>query len=132
MDYESLLLCLKKRDLVESRFSELFQDIKAGEAATDRILEDSQVINLLDNLKTDLKSKDQHIDRLQERIGIMNKHIEKLNDELISTNIENNIVQEKYKNLNQEHNKLVQRWLQKVQSEADAMNARMDKSNNSR
>nr|6RGO_C Chain C, Autophagy protein 16 [Eremothecium gossypii ATCC 10895]6RGO_D Chain D, Autophagy protein 16 [Eremothecium gossypii ATCC 10895] len=50
------------------------------------------------------------------------KDAEKLNDEIISLNIENSLLQDKLTALQAEYDKLIQRWLAKAQSEADAMN----------
>ena len=43
-----------------------------------------------------------------------------------------NTLQDKFKLLNEEHNKLIQRWLRKAQRDADIMNATIESSNKSR
>ncbi|CAB4254493.1 similar to Saccharomyces cerevisiae YMR159C ATG16 Conserved protein that interacts with Atg12p- Atg5p conjugates to form Atg12p-Atg5p-Atg16p multimers [Maudiozyma barnettii] len=126
-----LIKKLRDRDQIQDHYNELFNEISPN-ARDDGTSSSSTTHQILGALKKENTLKDQSIEDLQERIEIMNKNIERLNDELISTNIENNILQDKFESLNDEYNKLVQRWLQKVQKEADVMNANVENINSSK
>lgn len=128
-DIENMLIArLTRRDLVESNFKELFRALplespdlslgKYGDGARYTNQED-----LIDSLKSELRSKEEENSKLKEIIRVMNKDKERVNDELISLNIENNILQERLDSLTKEHDKLIKRWLQKVQAEIDEMNS---------
>jgi chromosome segregation ATPase len=52
-----------------------------------------------------------------------NKSIELLNDELLSMQIQNTLLYDKVEKLERENDQLVQRWLEKVQQDADKINA---------
>ncbi|CCD26489.1 Atg16p NDAI_0H03160 [Naumovozyma dairenensis CBS 421] len=126
---------LKERDVIESRFSELFQEVDGDalwkqqqnnvQTAGKDVTENNRLI--ISKLRDELMEKEVELKRLQEVINVQDKNNEKLNDELITVNIENNILQEKLSSLNKEHNKLVQRWLAKVQHEVDTMNAHFER-----
>ena len=128
-DIENTLIArLTRRDLVESNFKELFRALplessdlppeKHGDGARYTDQED-----LIDSLKRELRLKEEENAKLKEIIKVMNRDKERVNDELISLNIENNVMQEKLDSLTKEHDKLIQRWLQKVQAEIDKMNS---------
>ncbi|EDO17824.1 hypothetical protein Kpol_1043p14 [Vanderwaltozyma polyspora DSM 70294] len=111
---------LAQRDEVEGRFCELFKEVQimVGPQLEDESMERKLIVAL----KSDLVEKDLRIGELEEILQLRNKDYERLNDELISLNIENNILRDKLQNMTEENSKLVKRWLNKVQQEADAMN----------
>ena len=127
-EFDRILIArLRNRNLAESRFSELFEDQTNLEEVNDTTLKsDITIENLLYSLKNELKKKEDNIKKLNEVITIMNKHSENMNDEIITSNIEINILQDKLDSLTEEHNKLIKRWLQKVQNDADAMNEKIE------
>nr|3A7O_A Chain A, Autophagy protein 16 [Saccharomyces cerevisiae]3A7O_B Chain B, Autophagy protein 16 [Saccharomyces cerevisiae]3A7O_C Chain C, Autophagy protein 16 [Saccharomyces cerevisiae]3A7O_D Chain D, Autophagy protein 16 [Saccharomyces cerevisiae]3A7O_E Chain E, Autophagy protein 16 [Saccharomyces cerevisiae]3A7O_F Chain F, Autophagy protein 16 [Saccharomyces cerevisiae] len=63
---------------------------------------DDALLNTLAILQKELKSKEQEIRRLKEVIALKNKNTERLNDELISGTIENNVLQQKLSDLKKE------------------------------
>lgn len=64
------------------------------------------LLKTLKILQQELKSKEQEIRKLKEVIELKNKNAERLNDELISGTIENNVLQQKLSDLKKEHSKL--------------------------
>lgn len=121
---QSLIEKLRRRDVEEFRFSELFEDVTQMTAGIDRRSID--IDKLVKGLRDELTLKDKEIDHLREVVDVKDKQNTRLNDELISLNIENNLLNSKYNVLNEEHTKLVHRWLQKAQLDADTMNATME------
>lgn len=133
---------LKFRNTVESQYKELFQSINIPIADTlDKEKDDnvdasppdlikSQLLEIINRYRSELMNKEKELNQLKEVMNVMNKNNERLNDEIISLTIENNVLQEKFKLLNVEHNKLIQRWLLKAQRDADIMNATIESSSN--
>lgn len=127
---ESLLQRLTLRNEIEGHYKELFQDVTSltnnNEFGTNATVTNGKLVSIIDSYREELKAKDQEIDRLKEIAEVMNKNNERLNDEMISMTIENNVLEDKFNTLNEEHTKLVQRWLSKVQQDADVMNATIE------
>ena len=133
---------LKFRNTVESQYKELFQSINIPIADTlDKEKDDnvdasppdlikSQLLEIINRYRSELMNKEKELNQLKEVMNVMNKNNERLNDEIISLTIENNVLQEKFKLLNVEHNKLIQRWLLKAQRDADIMNTTIESSSN--
>ncbi|KAG0659893.1 autophagy protein 16, interacts with Atg12p-Atg5p [Maudiozyma exigua] len=117
---------LTERDAKHNQYAELFEVIKPNDIIHGGESIDKENVTIIDTLKSENNDKEHNIEDLKERIEVMTKNVERLNDELISTNIENNVLQDKFDNLNEEYNKLVQRWLRKVQKEADEMNENVE------
>lgn len=126
MDLE-LLERLQQRDKVESRFQELFIELKPSpESDFVAELNDNGTLTVtLTRLRKELKGKELQISSLREIINVKNKDFEKLNDEIISLSIENNLLQKRFRDLEEEHNKLVKRWLDKVQQDVEKLNANL-------
>ncbi|GMM54735.1 Atg16 protein [Maudiozyma humilis] len=126
-----LLQKLQGRDTIESNFSELFEDILPNE---DNLDVDKAYVSeyrqLVKHLRSEVQSRDNELVILHERLTVMNKNMEKINDEIIGSSIENNVLQQKYDTLRVEYDKLVQRWLKKVQKEADKMNEHVAQADN--
>lgn len=126
-----LIKKLLARDRISNSFSELFYKVVPGEddnAVNTVSLSTDQ--HLIDNLRIEVRAKDNELMALQERISVMTKNIERINDEIIGSSIENNVLQQKYDTLKEEYDKLIQRWLKKVQKEADKMNEHVERSDN--
>ncbi|CAR25765.1 hypothetical protein ZYGR_0A03340 [Zygosaccharomyces rouxii] len=123
----ALLERLLQRDRIESRFQELFIEPKPGpNTQSDRELTSNDTLTItLARLRKELKGKELQIASLREVINVKNKDSEKLNDEIISLNIENNLLQKRFGELEEEHNKLVKRWLDKVQQDVEKLNANL-------
>ncbi|CCF56787.1 hypothetical protein KAFR_0B04910 [Kazachstania africana CBS 2517] len=119
---------LVERDLLESRFGELFSD--ANELNESKAMGDDLSNEELTSMKFTLKTKDNEIKRLREVINVMSSNNKRMSDDLIGANIENTVLQEKLDSLTQEHNELVKRWLQKVQNDVETMNATIESHGN--
>ncbi|QHS75429.1 Atg16p [Saccharomyces paradoxus] len=122
---ELLIRRLTDRNNKEAHLNELFQD-NSGAIGGNIVNHDDALLNTLTILQQELKSKEQEIRRLKEVIALKNKNAERLNDELISGTIENNILQQKLSDLKKEHSKLVARWLKKTEKETEVMNSEID------
>lgn len=125
---ELLIARLLDRNNRETHLSELFQD-NSGAVGGNTIHHDDALLKTLTVLQQELKSKEQEIRKLKEVIGLKNKNAERLNDELISGTIENNVLQQKLFDLKQEHSKLVARWLKKAEKETEVMNSAIHEEN---
>lgn len=117
---------LLQRDVIESRFSNLFKDPATGdESFTGKGNSQNTINAAISKLRKELKDKETEVRRLKEVIEIKNKNAENLNNELISLNIENNLIGKRFLDLEEEHEKLVQRWLAKVQQDVETLNANL-------
>lgn len=117
---------LLQRDRIESRFQELFTTPEyAWELNKGDEFSSDTLTTTIDRLRKELRSKEDQITSLKEVINVKNKDSEKLNDEIISLNIENNILQTRFKELEDEHDKLVKRWLIKVQKDVETLNSNL-------
>ncbi|EHN00814.1 Atg16p [Saccharomyces cerevisiae x Saccharomyces kudriavzevii VIN7] len=116
---------LVDRNNSEAHLSELFQD--SNDAVGGKVVNhDEALLKTLKILQQELKSKEQEIRKLKEVIELKNKNAERLNDELISGTIENNVLQQKLSDLKKEHSKLVARWLKKTEKETEVMNSEIE------
>ncbi|AJS66823.1 Atg16p [Saccharomyces cerevisiae YJM451] len=120
-----LIRRLTDRNDKEAHLNELFQD-NSGAIGGNIVSHGDALLNTLAILQKELKSKEQEIRRLKEVIALKNKNTERLNDELISGTIENNVLQQKLSDLKKEHSQLVARWLKKTEKETEAMNSEID------
>ncbi|CUS22059.1 LAQU0S04e07272g1_1 [Lachancea quebecensis] len=113
-----LLQRLKDRDSIEKNFSELFNEPLIEQKASSRKAAEDQ----LAVLKLELESKDKEISDLKSTLKLKSKDTEHLHDEIITLNIENNLLEERLNKTKAEYDEIVQRWLRKVQQEANIMN----------
>ncbi|KAM3161850.1 Autophagy-related protein 16 [Lachancea thermotolerans] len=113
-----LLERLQERDSIEKNFSELFSEPFVDQKAPSRKASEDQ----LTALKSELESKDKEISDLKATLKLKSKDTEHLNDEIITLNIENNLLEERLNKTKAEYDEIVQRWLKKVQQEANVMN----------
>lgn len=120
---ELLIERLVKRDEVESKFSELFDDGVVNDKGLVRNPSQDTLSQVIKQLRQELGEKDFEIRNLKEVINVKNKDFQKLNDEIISLTIENNLTTKKYTELEKEHDMLVKRWVAKVQQDVDRLNA---------
>ncbi|CCE62524.1 hypothetical protein TPHA_0C03720 [Tetrapisispora phaffii CBS 4417] len=107
---------LSNRDIVESRYKELFHDLNKPTE------DDNQTQDLVDELKQELFKRDSELKKLDDINKVLRHANENSNNEIISLNIENNIMNEKYNKLEVEYNKLIKRWLSKVEKDVQDMN----------
>lgn len=115
---------LLQRDIIESRFSNLFKNAVIGdESATGKENPQKTIKTATSKLRKELKDKEAELQKLKEVIEIKNKNAENMNNELISLNIENNLMGKRFVDLEEEHEKLVKRWLAKVQQDVETLNA---------
>ena len=123
---KSLISKLTDRNNKEAHLSELFQD-NNGSLGDNIPNHDDALLNTLTILQQELKSKEQEIRKLREVIGLKNKNAERLNDELISGTIENNVLQQKLSDLKTEHSKLVAKFFKKTEKETNVMNTEKER-----
>ncbi|CCE72543.1 Piso0_000125 [Millerozyma farinosa CBS 7064] len=64
----------------------------------------------------------QKIEHLEMEVSEKNKTIEITNDELLTSQIHNNVLDERISRLSAENEKLVQRWIDKVKADAEKLN----------
>lgn len=124
---------LAKRDEIESRYAELFQkviltdqNLKKGDATRETDSASDLLNTTIARLRKELKHKDANVSRLKEVIEIKKQDSEKLNNEIISLTIENNLTSKRFAELEEEHDKLVKRWVARVQQDVDKLNAGFD------
>ncbi|ESW98669.1 Autophagy-related protein 16 [Ogataea parapolymorpha DL-1] len=75
------------------------------------------------NILTDgyKKLQERHL-RLQEESKIKFQNLESLNDDILSLNIENNLLNDRMAKLKQENESLIERWMKRVKQEAEVLN----------
>lgn len=124
---------LTKRDEIESRYAELFQkviltdqNLKKGDATRETDSASDLLNTTIARLRKELKHKDANVSRLKEVIEVKKQDSEKLNNEIISLTIENNLTSKRFAELEEEHDKLVKRWVARVQQDVDKLNAGFD------
>lgn len=124
---------LAKRDEIESRYAELFQkviltdqNLKKGDATRETDSASDLLNTTIARLRKELKHKDANVSRLKEVIEVKKQDSEKLNNEIISLTIENNLTSKRFAELEEEHDKLVKRWVARVQQDVDKLNAGFD------
>ncbi|SCV04319.1 LANO_0G09472g1_1 [Lachancea nothofagi CBS 11611] len=115
--YDLLLQKLKERDVVEKNFAELFEAAPIQNAKSDQGTQ-----NQSKSLRKELEFRDKKIEEFNATLKLKNKDAERLNDEIITLNIENNLLQDQYDKMKSEYDGIVSRWLRKTQQEADTMN----------
>lgn len=124
---------LAKRDEIEGRYAELFQkviltdqNLKRGDALKNTDNTRDLLNSTIARLRKELKDKDTNVSRLKEVIEVKKQDSEKLNNEIISLTIENNLTSKRFAELEEEHDKLVKRWVARVQQDVDKLNAGFD------
>ncbi|SCU90480.1 LAMI_0E02256g1_1 [Lachancea mirantina] len=117
---KELIKQLVERDRVEQNFSALFQ---SPVVEINSSLETASPLNeTIKRLKRELKSKTDEVVKAREILLIKNRDSERLRDEIISLDIENNVLREQLEKVTSEYDALVTRWLEKAQQEADNLN----------
>ncbi|CEP61508.1 Atg16p LALA0_S03e04412g [Lachancea lanzarotensis] len=114
---------LIERDAIEKNFSELFETASALQENGEF---QQELPDPLTDMRKELASRERNIADLVATLKLKNKDSERLNDEIITLNIENNLLQERYEKVRQERDDIVARWLKKAQLEADTMNETLD------
>ncbi|SCU89721.1 LAME_0E05138g1_1 [Lachancea meyersii CBS 8951] len=109
---------LQERDVIEKNFAELFETASALPAAHGP----EESADPLTVLRKELAHRERQIEELLGTLKLKNKDTERLNDEIITLNIENNLLHDRYDKIKVEHDEIVARWLKKAQLEADTMN----------
>lgn len=78
-----------------------------------------RVNKTIEKEKSNMKLK---INSLNLEIAEKNKAIETINDELLSCNIQNNVLSDTIQKLSNENETLVTRWMEKVKNDAERLN----------
>ncbi|CCH59553.1 hypothetical protein TBLA_0B07350 [Henningerozyma blattae CBS 6284] len=113
---------LLRRDTIERRFEELFTTQISGKDIIGTEKSNKEGEKLFNSLKNDIRKKEIEIYQLNETIKMKDKMIENVNNELLELTIEDNMLNQKYLELKKEHDTLVERWLKRVQDQADHLN----------
>ncbi|ODV59597.1 Atg16p [Ascoidea rubescens DSM 1968] len=74
------------------------------------------------DLVSDVNNLKKHLNFKVEENLMKNNALNLINDELLSLQIQNNLLQDKISNLESENQTLVNRWIDKVKSDADKIN----------
>lgn len=121
---ELLIKRLRERNEIESRYGELFEVVSLAiikHNSNDAVEKPDN--SIVARLRKELKAKEIEINKLKEVVDVKNKDSERLNNEIISLTIENNLTSRRLTELEKEHEKLVKRWMAKVQEDVDRLNA---------
>lgn len=127
-----LLDKLEKRNIIESRFSELFHQYKIDSTllGTSKLASDDTITNdTIRKYQKELQLKSDKLQEAEETIRIKNKIIENVNNQILELTIEHNIIKQEFDKLKIEHETLLNRWLTKVQKDVDKLNDSLDNSN---
>mmetsp|Transcript_4192 Transcript_4192/g.4139 ORF Transcript_4192/g.4139 Transcript_4192/m.4139 type:complete len:181 (+) Transcript_4192:4545-5087(+) len=81
-----------------------------------------QLLKSQDQLERQNKSLSNKVKHLNLEIIEKNKSVEILNDELLLNEIQTNVLNDKISKLSDENKKLVERWIEKVKSDAEKLN----------
>ncbi|KAL6948824.1 hypothetical protein ACO0QE_001298 [Hanseniaspora vineae] len=122
---------LKARDAIANNFSQFF--VPRSELVLhflptnnkeDTATKQTQFLEeVLEKCKTQLLETEKKNSLLDELIETQKLEIRHLQDEMLSMNIENNVLHQELQKKQAEYDKLVERWIAKAQQDADAMNA---------
>lgn len=82
----------------------------------------NQLLKSQDQLERQNKSLSNKVKHLNLEIIEKNKSVEILNDELLLNEIQTNVLNDKISKLSDENKKLVERWIEKVKSDAEKLN----------
>lgn len=121
---------LNTRDAISHNFSQLFvsQSELASYSLPARNRKSTKgdtgfLEQILGKCKAQLLEKERQNTSLNEVIETQKTEIRHLQDEMLSMNIENNLLHQELLKRQTEYDKLVERWMAKAQQDADAMNA---------
>ena len=84
--------------------------------------EEKRLQNVEAKLKLQLQSSTRKLAAVKEEIAQKNRTIELINDELLSGQIQNNVLNEQIRELRKENDALVERWIIKAKEHADLLN----------
>lgn len=115
---------LQQRDLYEKAHRELLPPLTS--VTTAKTATTSQEVTT-ELLRQELQRRQTEITALKDRLQVSQRHIQQLNDDLITAQIENNVTATKLSTLRTEHDKLLNRWLARVSVEVDRMNQELEK-----
>lgn len=91
----------------------------ALERANNRVRESNSINKRLERENQSLRAK---IDNMTMEINEKNKAIETINDEMLSCNIQNNVLTTRIEEVSGENETLIRRWMEKVGQDADKLN----------
>ncbi|CDK26065.1 unnamed protein product [Kuraishia capsulata CBS 1993] len=120
--------------------SSVHQDLKSKSEENQKLKsENSRLKSQNTSLSRDLQrarvsnsEKSKRLDLMTEENQLKFKNFEVINDEILSLQIENNVLNERNKSLAEENEKLVKRWLDKVGKDAQFLNELNAKSDETR
>ncbi|ODV96885.1 hypothetical protein PACTADRAFT_32385 [Pachysolen tannophilus NRRL Y-2460] len=84
----------------------------------------------LDTLRDAYRKLEKNYRNLKEESDTKFKNLDVINDEILSLQIENNLLNKENSDLKLENDKMVQRWLKKVEKDANFLNQVVEKADN--
>ncbi|ODV85736.1 hypothetical protein CANARDRAFT_197904 [[Candida] arabinofermentans NRRL YB-2248] len=114
---------LGERDILKQELESKNLQIEAYKAKNNSQLSEIRTYEKNLALLTEgYKTLQNRLKRLQEETKVKNQNIEIVNDDLLSLQIENNLLNVKVAKLTAENNELVERWMAKVSEDAQVLN----------
>lgn len=114
--HEELLLLKQENSQLVAKLNDLSFEIQSKNARI-RSLEASE-----QKLSKNIDFLKQRVTDMRNEVQQKNKSIEIINDEILSSQIQNNVLAKKVDDLSKENEGLIKRWIDKVRADAERMN----------
>ncbi|OUM55289.1 hypothetical protein BVG19_g4797 [[Candida] boidinii] len=124
-DTESEVLAKKLTEFetlreLNNKYKETINDDKAKLKTLDNNLKESQKV--IDSMNDSYQQLHDKFVRFKEESVARNKSLEIVNDDLLSLQIENNLLNDRISKLSKENDQLIKRWMDKVSKDAETLN----------
>lgn len=113
---EEIFRLKRENETLRERLNKVLIDKEKSELKT------RQSISKQEQLERQTRLLIQKVEHLEMEVSEKNKTIEITNDELLTSQIHNNVLDERISKLSAENEKLVQRWIDKVKADAEKLN----------
>lgn len=124
-DTESEVLAKKLTEFqtlkeLNNKYKETINDDKNKLKTLDNNLKESQKV--IDSMNDSYQQLHDKFVRFKEESVARNKSLEIVNDDLLSLQIENNLLNDRISKLSKENDQLIKRWMDKVSKDAETLN----------
>ncbi|GME90015.1 unnamed protein product [[Candida] boidinii] len=124
-DTESEVLAKKLTEFetlkeLNNKYKETINDDKNKLKTLDNNLKESQKV--IDSINDSYQQLHDKFVRFKEESVARNKSLEIVNDDLLSLQIENNLLNDRISKLSKENDQLIKRWMDKVSKDAETLN----------
>ncbi|OWB83305.1 hypothetical protein B5S33_g1934 [[Candida] boidinii] len=124
-DTESEVLAKKLTEFetlreLNNKYKETINDDKVKLKTLDNNLKESQKV--IDSMNDSYQQLHDKFVRFKEESVARNKSLEIVNDDLLSLQIENNLLNDRISKLSKENDQLIKRWMDKVSKDAETLN----------